>query len=294
MMPSAATLKDAVARQKGIAERLLRIDADAQRAANQAANTSKVHREPAPSPAAERWDWRDRGKVTPVRDEGPCGSVWAFATIAAFESSDAIRNNTPSSDIDASEQHLLNCSGAGSCDGGWWAFDYLIAHGVTTERRLPYRAEKQQCEEIAGSYRAVAWGYVGDGAAVVPSVPDLKKALCESGPLAVAVRVTPRFTNYRSGVFDENDPGPVNHAVLLVGWDDKKGAKGAWIVKNFWGTGWGQDGYMDIAYGSNSIGYGAAWVRASEAASMPDVAKIREVIPDTRPFEVPRASPQSP
>ena len=284
IIPSKAKLQEAVRKQKVISERLLKLDAEAQ-AAYLAPSQSKADLVPSPSPDAEKFDWRDRKKVTPVCDEGGCGSVWAFATIAAFESSYAILNNVPVDEIDASEQHLLNCSGAGSCSGGWWAFEYLVSHGVTTEQRLPYRAEVQNCEELPGPYRAVAWGYVGDGATSIPSTIDLKKALCDHGPLAVAVRAAPSWLTYQNGVFSENDPGPVNHAVLLVGWDNTKGTKGAWIIKNFWGTDWGQHGYMDIAYDTNSIGYGAAWVKAARTTYKPDFSKVREVIPDARPFE---------
>jgi cathepsin L len=283
MIPSGAGLGDAARKQKLTAERLLKLDSDAQGA--HPASTGSYADGEAPSPYARRFDWRDRKKVSAVRDQGNCGCSWAFPTIAAFESSYAIRSNCRISDVNASVQHLLNCSAAGSCDGGWWAFDYLVEHGVTTEQRLPYRQRVEHCEEVPGLYRAIAWAYVGAGASTIPSVAELKQALCEYGPLAVAVNATPSFISYQSGVFSEKDPGPVNHAVVLVGWDDQKGTKGAWVIKNSWGTGWGQEGFMDIEYGSNSIGYGAAWVRAASASYRPDPAKVREVIPDALPFE---------
>jgi len=87
----------------------------------------------------------------------------------------------------------------------------------------------------------------------------LKKALCEYGPLAVAVAATPVFKAYKSGVFNENSNAGINHGVTLVGWDD---SKEAWRIKNSWGTGWGEKGFMWIAYGCNQIGYAASWVQA--------------------------------
>jgi len=93
-------------------------------------------------------------------------------------------------------------------------------------------------------------------------VDKLKQALCRYGPLAVAVRATRLFQAYKSGVFNERDTGKVNHGVTLIGWDDNKEA---WLIKNSWGTGWGEKGYMWIVYYSNSIGYGASWVEAKSS-----------------------------
>ena len=249
-------------------------------------------RGPSPSPSLARFDWRDAGVVTPVRNQMGCGSVWAFVTAAAFESAYAIRNGLL---IDVSEQHILNCSEAGSCNGGWWAFSFLVRHGVTSERLMPYLAEKKDCiGEIASPYRAIAWGYVSNDKLEVPSVERLKESLCLHGPLAVGVWATENFYryNHRAGPFHEEGsaPGQVNHAVVIVGWDndkewsDRKG-KGCWIIKNSWGSGWGLDGYMEIAYGCNNVGFGAAWVEAASVDYQPDLAALQGLIPGIRPFE---------
>jgi len=205
---------------------------------------------------AAQFDWSDENAVTPVRDQGPCGSCWAFATHGAFEGSYAILNNAL---IDSSEQDTLDCSGSGSCAGGWWAHQYLIDTGSAKESDYPYVAAQGSCRsDVERHYKAVAWGYV-DSTVQIPSVADLKQALCEYGPLAVAVRATPAFQAYTSGVFNEKDTGNVNHGVTLIGWDD---AKSAWRIKNSWGTGWGESGFMWIAYDSNKIGYAASWVQS--------------------------------
>ncbi len=214
--------------------------------------------------SAAKFNWADHNGVTGVRDQGNCGSCWAFATHGAFEGSYAILNNTL---IDSSEQDTLDCSGAGSCGGGWWAYQYLIDTGSADENDYQYVARQGSCKsDVNRPYKAVAWGYVDDTRAI-PTVDALKKALCEYGPLGVAVEVTSAFHAYRSGVFNENATGKVNHGVTLVGWDD---SKEAWRIKNSWGNGWGESGYMWIAYGSNQIGYGASWAQAKVTSTCVD------------------------
>ena len=216
------------------------------------------------SARAVAFDWRKANGVTGVRDQGPCGSCWAFATHGAFEGSYRILDGM---DIDSSEQDTLDCNPWGySCGGGWWAFQYLMDKGSATEASYPYTAVKGACKTaIPRVYRAVNWGYV-DPAVAIPTVANIKAALCRYGPLAVAVRATGAFQAYTGGVFNESDPGAVNHGVTLIGWD---GVKKAWLIKNSWGTGWGETGgfgtdrgYMWISYTSNSIGRAAAWTRA--------------------------------
>lgn len=207
------------------------------------------------------FDWRSLGKVTAVRDQRSCGSCWDFAALGAFECNYLIRNNET---IDTSEQQILDCSTAGNCTGGWWmgVFDYLIKKGGCTESAYPYQNEQGKCKIVTSPYKAVSWGFVAkDGA--IPSVKDMKEALCKHGPLAVAVNATPAFQHYKKGVFNEQNTGPINHGVVLVGWDDNKGKSGAWLIRNSWGTGWGEQGYMWIEYGCNKIGDHAAWVEAA-------------------------------
>jgi len=221
-------------------------------------------RVPTCSPTAAGFDWRTANGVTGVRDQGSCGSCWAFTTHGAFEGNYLITNKDA---VDSSEQDTLDCNPWDySCAGGWWAFQYLIDKGSATETSYPYTAVRGVCKtNIARPYKAVAWGYVEDGGSI-PSVAKIKQALCRFGPLAVAVRVTRAFQAYSGGVFNEHATGGVNHGVTLIGWDE---AKKAWLIKNSWGHGWGSPcghgtdrGYMWIAYKSNSIGFAAAWVRA--------------------------------
>jgi cathepsin L len=219
------------------------------------------------SAGASSFDWRQNSGATPVRNQKNCGSCWAFATHGAFEGSYRIRNSII---IDSSEQDTLDCNTLGySCSGGWWAYKYLINTGSAKESNYPYVAVQGTCLVKPRPYKAVIWGYVGSSSAT-PSVAALKQALCRYGPLAVAVLVTSQFQAYTGGVFNACvSSNNVNHGVTLIGWDD---SKGAWLIKNSWGTGWGETGgfgtekgYMWISYNCNNIGYGASWVQAKES-----------------------------
>lgn len=219
------------------------------------------------------WDWRRNGKVTPVKAQ-ICGTCWDFTSMGAFEGSYAIRNNAL---VDASEQYILNCASAGTCAGGWWmpVFDFMLANGTATETDVPFTGnDSASCPTgTTLPYRVSAWAFVGSDYSKVAPTDAMKQALCEHGPLAVAVQTDTAFQAYTGGasgdeVFDETDQSfPwIDHGVTLIGWDD---AKGAWLIKNSWGTGWGstcgfgsERGYMWIAYGSNNIGIAAAWVDA--------------------------------
>jgi cathepsin L len=141
----------------------------------------------------------------------------------------------------------------------------LLLAGTAPLARYPYtgRPGDGPKKKVAQTYRAVAYGYV-DLKARVPSPEALKEALLRHGPLVVSVNASPSFHRYRGGLYSANDqlePGKpaTNHAVLLVGWNDKLGA---WRIKNSWNVTWGEQGYMWIKYGSNNVGRGALWVRA--------------------------------
>jgi len=234
-------------------------------------------------PKARKVDLRTIGIVTPIKDQGQCGSCWAFGTLAAFESSYARTNKQKL--IDCSEQCLLNCSGAGTCQGGFWASKYLRDDGVASERDYKYMANDAQClGSVSRPYRAVNFGWVS-ASQDVPTVDEIKAAIAIHGAIAAAVRVTPsmvRFLRNRQAgvVFAEDEKGPVNHAIALVGWDDDKGA---WLVKNSWGKQMGEDGYFYIKYGINNIGFGAQWIDAQNEALKVSSVALGALLEDTSP-----------
>jgi len=214
------------------------------------------------------FDWRVLEGTTPIRDQGDCGSCWAFGTVGVLECAIKIIDGV---DVDLSEQWLLSCnSDDWDCDGGWWAHDYHIAKtdpcdssGAVYESEYGYQAMATSCScPKQHPYYLESWSYIGSGTAI-PSVNAMKQAIFDNGPIAVGVYADFAFRGYSTGVFNacaEVEEDEINHAVVIVGWNDSLGTEGAWIVKNSWGEDWGQDGYMLIEYNCSNIGYGACYV----------------------------------
>lgn len=227
------------------------------------------------------YDARSVGYVTPVKDQ-QCGNCWAYSALGAFEASYKRVNNII---VDASEQFVVNCSGGGNCgpQGGlaYLVFDWMVDNNknVAHDATLPDAGMVGACPggtPISQNY-ATDWGVVDPSGDIlkIASVASIKAAICKYGPVAASVNVTNAFQNYTNGVFNEqpsNYANPSsNHAIVIVGWDDDKNA---WLMKNSWGTDWGEDGYMWIDYGSNNIGRRAAWVIARKA-----VLKVITTVP---------------
>ncbi len=239
-----------------------------------AAEAHAVPEGKAPNPSAASFDWRTAKVVTPVRQylgntgQDSCGSCWCFAAVATFESSHLLQDNNPKpDDLDASEQHILNCGHTGGCQGDWYwtAWQYMKNKGTATEKDVPYKAAVMSCNAgVNAPYKVEAFGLV-DNNKHIPDRQAIKNALCKHGPLAIAVEADEGFVAYAGGVFKgfksepTNPQAKINHAITLIGWDN---GKNAWLIKNSWGTDWGEKGYMWIDYDSNNVGYAAAWVKA--------------------------------
>jgi len=210
------------------------------------------------------FNWCDQGACTPVRNQGNCGSCWAFSTVAPLESNvlywDGIER-------DLSEQYLLSCNTEGSsCRGGWFAHDYHQWKaplgepdaGAVYEADFPYTARDDPCNPPHDHHeKIVGWEFVGSD---IPPVAHIKQAILDYGPVSVAIYIGDDFRSYTGGVFLSDENGAPNHAVVLVGWDDSQGPNGIWFLRNSWGPGWGEGGYMRIAYGVSSVGYAANYV----------------------------------
>lgn len=214
------------------------------------------------------FDWRDRNGLTPVKDQSTCGGCWAFGTVGPLESQIKLKCGIT---VDLSEQYLISCNldGYSCAKGGWWAHDYHLnksaqdnnGPGAVLEADKQFTATDSMC---GGSYdhpyRIDSWSYVGNYYSV-PTVQAIKQAIYNHGPISAAVYVGPGFNGYSSGIFNSNESGTVNHAIVLVGWNDDLGTdNGYWILRNSWGPYWGESGYMRIRYGTSQVGYGAAYI----------------------------------
>lgn len=217
----------------------------------------------------ERFDLRDKGWVTDVKNQETCGSCWAFSVASSIESSFAIKNRKK---IDLSEQDLVNCiEAAKGCTGGTppVVFMELVTTGkkIKAETEEPYINMEGACKIGNSGYEVVNYGFVGSGFldvifGIIPSVEEIKEAIANHGAVSCCIVSTKEFMNHRSGIFEQyvSSDAIVNHAISIIGWDDNKGS---WLVKNSWGAYWGENGYAWVKYGSNKIGTMAAWADAA-------------------------------
>jgi C1A family cysteine protease len=200
------------------------------------------------------FDWRNvngANYITPIEDQGGCGSCVAFGTVATLEAAYQTSRGDPNSGIDLSEAQLFYCYAEAkdgmSCSTGWWpdnAFKYVVADGITLAQYFPYTAGDQACNLQPG------W----DSALLYPSAyhtisdtSQMKDWLANHGPMSTCFTVYDDFFNYISGVYTPTTTSVAGgHCVSVVGYDD---SGGYWIAKNSWGTGWGESGYFCIAYG---------------------------------------------
>jgi C1A family cysteine protease/putative hemolysin len=220
------------------------------------------------------FDWRDHNGsnwMTPVKDQGVCGSCWAFGAVGALEAAINVDLGIPDVDLDLSEQYLVtDCAvDAGSCTGGWHsrAFFYIREFGIPDESCLPYRdggpdgctyipecgsictySDAGACSDYRCSDRCATWSERLQRLEGYPSVgadkTEIKQALIEHGPLAVAVSTRGRFDP--DGIYRCDDNESRNHIVVMVGYSDASG--GYWILKNSHGTDYGEGGYYKMAY----------------------------------------------
>lgn len=269
------------------------------------------------------FDWRLSGFVPAVQDQNQAedcsNTCWAFAATAAFEARlmfninkfmiGSIRDKTlPYLQVKLSVQSVLDCvkkQGASTCGGGLHdsAFAYFVENGarilVARERDFKtmvkdpptdgsqiFIGNSGRCtEKDKNGLKPITWDFLSTSPDQIPTVPEMKIALLQHGPLVVAIKRGPYFTSYKRGVFSVPNPEGTDHVVLLTGWDEKKGA---WIIQNSYGNDWGeaclddlkrarsfmpvngfiteylksQKGCMYVAYNTSNFGKYAAWIEA--------------------------------
>ena len=229
----------------------LRLPPDLEERRQRAALEGRLITAPAGMSLPASFDWRAQGGVTPVKNQGNCGSCWAFCAAAAFESQILIYSGL---EEDLSEQAVVSCNTDGDdCGGGWMetAYDLFVSQGAVRETCMPYHeVDTDLC--IQSSCEVAA--YLDSYYYVDETVEAIKTAML-NGPVACAMAACGGFSSYTGGCYEEVCP-EINHGVLLVGWDDDMcGGEGAWIMKNSWGPDWGDNGFMYIKYDACYIGY---------------------------------------
>jgi len=214
-------------------------------------------------------DWVSRGAVTPVKDQGQCGSCWSFSTTGSLEGALKLATGQLTS---LSEQQLVDCSKQNSgCNGGLmdYAFAFEKTADVCTEASYPYTARDGSCHESGCTVGIPRGGVTGYHDVTVNDENALMEAVAQQ-PVSIAIEADQySFQSYTGGVLTKSCGSRLDHGVLLVGYGTDAG-KDYWKVKNSWGASWGEQGYVRLERGLS----GAGQCGLKSAASYPLVSVV--------------------
>jgi len=199
-------------------------------------------------------DWTTKGAVTPVKNQGQCGSCWSFSTTGSLEGAWQINAGQL---VSMSEQQFVDCDKSSmGCNGGSMAtaFSWAKNQNVATESSYPYKAVDGTCKTsfTTAIPQGGVTGYKSVGSLFFKAtVANLESAI-DLGPVSIAIEADQSsFQHYTGGVLSSGCGTSLDHGVLAVGYDS---AEGYWLVKNSWGTSWGDNGYIKIAQANNVCG----------------------------------------
>lgn len=205
----------------------------------------------------ESVDWCSQGACTPTKDQGSCGSCWAFAATEVIESHVFLSTGTlpilSPQQMNSCTPNPLSCGGTGGCAGSICelGFAYIQLFGMVSEEDYPYVSgdsmQTEDCMYDLNNMPAVA-GVTGYNTLPSNNQEALMEVVATVGPVTVAVDAS-NWSGYREGVFDGCDFDQnigLNHAVVLVGYGTDEADGDYWLVRNSWGSGWGEDGYIKL------------------------------------------------
>jgi len=200
-------------------------------------------------------DWSQKGAVTPVKNQGQCGSCWSFSTTGSLEGAWEIATGNL---VSLSEQQFVDCSkqfGNMGCNGGLMdnAFKYAVLNGLCTEESYPYKAKSGTCEASSCTTGIPKGGVTGFKDVHPEDLQAMEEAVAQQ-PVSIAIEADQMtFQLYHSGVLTGKCGTKLDHGVLAVGYGTVDGTD-YWKVKNSWGPSWGKDGYILLEKGKNKAG----------------------------------------